>query len=94
MIPVQLQYAVGNGKSLSDAMMYGEKYIEDNVQLLTWKDGHPFIFLAWIGNTAANSFSLKVRKLNSPLYSLNATTTEIELRHKVVRRIILCDIHV
>jgi len=91
---VQLQYAVGNGKSLSDAMIYGEKYIEDNVQLLTWKDGHPFIFLAWIGNTAANSFSLKVRKLNSPLCSLNATTTEIKLSHKVVRRIILCDIHV
>ena len=81
MIHVQLKYAVGSGRSLSDAMIYGEKYTEDNVQLLTWSDGHPFMFLAWIGNTTASSFSLQVRKFNCPLYSLNTTTTEIKLTH-------------
>jgi len=78
---VQLQYAVGSGRSLSDVMIYGEKYTEDNVQLLTWSDGHPFMFLAWIGNTAASSFALKVRKFNCSLYSLNTPTTKIKLTH-------------
>nr|XP_002130757.1 uncharacterized protein LOC100179146 [Ciona intestinalis] len=56
----KIQYSI-NGGSLSSFLYYGESYLLDGVEILTWKEGHPFIALAWIGNSGSiNSFKLKV----------------------------------
>nr|XP_018669535.1 uncharacterized protein LOC100175333 isoform X2 [Ciona intestinalis] len=56
----RIQYSI-NGGRLSPYLSYGEKYLPDGVEILSWNEGHPFVALVWIKDTTLiTSFKLKV----------------------------------